>query len=144
MIDARPSIRAFLDANVLFSASNAGSNISRLMKLLLDLGTAVTSDFAIEEVRRNLEIKRPGWVEESSRIAEAMEIVPSVQFPLSVEIVDKDKPILCAAIRSGCDVLVTGDRQHFGHLYDQEVQGVAVVTLLRLAEMLAEASDKDS
>jgi len=131
------ALRVFLDANILFSASNAGSNISQLVMLLHDRATAVTSDFTLEEARRNIEVKRPNWAAEFSRLAEAVEIVPSVQFPLAAKIVDKDKPVLCAAIRSGCDVLVTGDRQHFGHLYDQTVQDVTVVTLLRLAKMLA-------
>jgi len=132
------ALRVFLDANVLFSASNAGSNISRLMMLLCGQATAVTSGFTLEEARRNIEVKRPGWAAEFSRLAEAVEIVPSVQFPLAVKIVDKDKPVLCAAIRSSCDVLVTGDRQHFAPLDDLTVQGVTVVTLLRLAEMLTE------
>lgn len=137
-------MRVFLDANVLFSASNAGSNISRLVKLLLEQGTAVTSDFAIEEARRNIETKRPGWAAEFSTLAQSMEVVRSVQFPLPVTIADKDRPILCTAIRAGCHALVTSDRQHFGHLYDQSVQGATVVTLLRLAEMLTEDLKEDS
>lgn len=45
-------MRVFLAANVLFSASNAGSNIARLVDWLLDKGTAVTSDLAHEDARR--------------------------------------------------------------------------------------------
>lgn len=129
-------MRVFVDANVLFSASKTGSNIFRLVRLLLDQGTAVTSNLAIEEACRNIELKRPGWAAEFSKLVRSMEVAPSVQFPLPVTLVDKDKPILCTAIRAGCDTLVSGDRPHFGHLYDQPVQGVTVVTLLRLAELL--------
>lgn len=42
-------MRVFLDANALFSASNAGSNIARLVDWLLAEATAVTSDLAREE-----------------------------------------------------------------------------------------------
>ena len=144
MIDASNLLvlRVFIDANVLFSASKTGSNISRLLKLLLEQGNAITSDFAVEEARRNIELKRPGWEAEFSTLVQAVEIVPSVQFPLPVTIVGKDQTILCTATRSGCNALVTGDRQHFGHLYDQTIQGVLVVTLLRLAEMLTDATEE--
>lgn len=47
-------MRVFLDANVLFSASNAGSNIARLIAALMTRETVVTSDLAIEEARKNL------------------------------------------------------------------------------------------
>lgn len=46
----------------------------------------------------------------------------------------KDQPILCAAIRARCDLLATGDRKHPGHLYDQTIEGVTVVSLLGLAK----------
>ena len=52
-------MRVFLDANVLFSASNGGSNIARLIALLTERGTGVASDVAVEEARRNLALKRP-------------------------------------------------------------------------------------
>lgn len=41
---------------------------------------------------------------------------------------DKDAPVLAAAIGFRCDLLVTGDRRHFGHLYGQDAGGVKVVT----------------
>jgi predicted nucleic acid-binding protein len=130
-------VRVFLDANVLFSASNAGSNIARLIDVALEKGAAVTSDFALEEARRNVELKRPGWIRDFWRLAGQVEIVPSVRFELSVELAEKDVPILCTAIQSGCETLATGDKRHFGHLFDQTIQGVRVLTLVQLAEVLA-------
>ena len=59
-------MRVFLDANVLFSASNAESNIARLIaRLIAWLGereTVVTSDLAVEEARKNLQLKRTAWL----------------------------------------------------------------------------------
>ena len=54
-------MRVFLDANVLFSTSNGGSNIARLIALLTERETGITSDVAVEEARRNLALKRNMW-----------------------------------------------------------------------------------
>lgn len=130
-------MRVFLDANVLFSASNAESNIARLITWLGERETVVTSDLAVEEARKNLQLKRTAWLSTFEALLRDVETVPSVLFPLPVSIADKDAPLFCAAIRSGCQLFVTGDKRDFGHLYNQQVQGVEVVSLLRLAEILA-------
>jgi predicted nucleic acid-binding protein len=130
-------VRVFLDANVLFSASNADSNIARLVDWLFERGTGVSSDLAIEEARRNLALKRPPWLGEFERIQTSLEIVPSASFALSVALAAKDAPLLCSAIAATCEYFVTGDRRDFGHLYGRSVMGVEVISLLRLAELLA-------
>ena len=132
-------IRVFVDANVLFSASNAGSQIARLIHLLIEKGEAVTSDFAVEEARRNVLIKRPAWTESLEALLARIQVVSSIQFHLPVSLANKDQPILCTAIRSGCQYLATGDRQDFGHLYDHIVEGVMVITLAKLAELIVQA-----
>ena len=129
-------MRVFLDANVIFSASNPGSNIARLLQLLFERGTAVTSDYAWEEARRNVHLKRPDWSGALDLLRPSIELAASVQFPLPVELSDKDLPILCTAIRFDCQFLVTGDKRDFGHLYDQAVHGVTIISLRRLAELL--------
>jgi hypothetical protein len=42
---------------------------------------------------------------------------------------ENDAPILAAAAATGTDLLVTGDRRHFGHLYGDTTGGIRVVTL---------------
>jgi hypothetical protein len=130
-------MRVLLDANVLFSASNKGSNIARLVRLTISRETAVTNDVAIEEARRNLALKRPGWLGSFEAILEGVERVPSVVFELPVALAAKDVPLLCAAIQGRCKLFVTGDRRDFGHLYGQTISSVEVVSLLRLAEIMA-------
>ena len=93
-------MRVFLDANVIFSASNTSSNIARLIEFLFDRGTAVTSDFAIEEARRNIRRKRPDWLVGFNAFLARIEVVPSVEFRLPIQLSAKDRPILCTAIRS--------------------------------------------
>jgi uncharacterized protein len=129
-------MRIFLDANVLFSASNPGSNIERLLRLIIKRATAITSDLALEEARRNIVAKRPQWLESFEKITAELEEVGSISFRLPVDLDEKDAPLLCAAIRSGCDYFVTGDKRDFGHLFGKTVEGVRIVTLLGIAEIL--------
>jgi hypothetical protein len=48
----------------------------------------------------------------------------------------KDRPVLAAAMRLGCDALVTGDRKHFGSAYGLKAGGVAIHSPRSLAETL--------
>jgi uncharacterized protein len=130
-------VRVFLDANVLFSASNAGSNIARLTAWLGQRGTAISSQLAVEEARRNLELKRPTWLAEFDRLRTHVELVPAALFALPVPLDAKDVPLLCAAIAAKCQYFVTGDKRDFGHLNGQAVLGVQVISVLRLAQLLA-------
>ncbi len=131
-------MRVFLDANVVFSAANPGCNIARLIDLVVRDHTAVTSDFALEEARRNVQLKRPDWLDGYTALVPRLELAPSLLFDLPVELEEKDRPILCAAIRAGCNLLVTGDRKHFGHLDEQTVEGVTIVSVFGLAKRIAE------
>lgn len=133
-------MRVFLDANVLFSASNSSSNIARLVDWLIREAAAVTSNLAREEARRNLALKREAWMPAFEKLLGRIEQVPSVRFELSVTLHEGDRPLLCAAIRGGCTHFATGDRRDFGHLFDTAVEGVQVIHLLRLAEILAARS----
>jgi hypothetical protein len=49
---------------------------------------------------------------------------------------DKDRPVLASAMSLRCDVLVTGDRTHFGALYGKTVAGVTVHSPQSLAQAL--------
>jgi len=135
-------VRVFLDANVLFSASNTGSNIARLIQLLIEHGQAVSSDFAIEEARRNISIKRPNWVDGFNALVDQVEAASSTRFELPVQLIEKDQPILCTAIRAECVYLATGDKRDFGHLYNTTIQKVQVVDLTGLARVLVELMEQ--
>ena len=51
---------------------------------------------------------------------------------------DKDAPILAAALVAKVDILVTGDRVHFGHLSSKFTDGVRVLRLSDSVERLFE------
>lgn len=131
-------MRIFLDANVLFSASNPSSNIARLISLIQEQSEIVTSDLALEEARRNIQVKRPQWKKAFVQLSENVTVVPTRIMKLPVDIADKDAPILASATQSQCHYFVTGDKKHFGPLYGQVVEGVEVVTLRRIAEIITD------
>jgi predicted nucleic acid-binding protein len=134
-------MRVFCDANVLFSAANAASRLHELIRLTATRHTLITSTLALLEAQRNIAMKRPDWATPLATLAQSFEIVPSLDAAVPAAIADKDRPILATAIHSGCDLLVTGDRRHFGHLFGQVTGGLTVVSLRDLAERLAWEQD---
>ena len=94
----------------------------------------------MEEARRNIAAKSPDSLDilesvlAGIRIAEAHpgDTVPSLPTALA----EKDRPVLAAAVRLGCEVLVTGDRTHFGELYGKTIGGVEIHSPRSLAEAL--------
>jgi len=121
-------IRAYLDANILFSASYIERH--RFLQFWHMEGvTPVTSPYAVGEVRPHL--KRPGHAARFDSLLQETEFVSDVDLriiPSHIQMVDKDKPILAAAIGASLDYLVTGDINHFGHLYDTVVAHVYVIS----------------
>lgn len=119
--------RVFLDANILFSAAwREKAGLLRLWRLT-DV-TLLTSRYAFEEARRNLETQ-----EQRKRLIQLMVNVDLVtdfaygDLPLDVVLPEKDRPILLAAIRAHATHLLTGDKQHFGPLYGQSISGVLIL-----------------
>jgi uncharacterized protein len=118
--------RVFLDANVLFSAAyRDGAGLVRLWSLPPRV-VLISSPYAIEEARRNLEGDGRARLEV---LLSALEIVGDVAIgtlPIAVELPEKDRPILVAAITAAATHLLTGDRAHFGALYGRRIGGVLV------------------
>lgn len=129
-------MRLFLDANILFSAADVRSATRQLLLLALKKGCAVTSPHAWEEARRNLANKRPHLLPGLDDIKGRIEMTHAWQAHVDVEIEEKDRPILAAAVASACTHLWTSDRMHFGHLYSKTVQGVLIVSSLQLLELI--------
>lgn len=121
--------RIFLDANVLFSAAYKAD--SRL-KQLWDLKDVqlVSSEYAVEEARRNLELARPDNLSHLGSLLAKVTVLPNVPTHLSlkVKLADKDMPILLMAVRARATHLLTGDVTHFGHLLGKRVHGVLILT----------------
>jgi len=141
-------VRLFLDANILFSAAwKHGADAALLFDLAESLDCPLcTSRLALEEARRNITRKRPERGPELEHLAGRVSIgrEPSASHLADANkhgLPDKDIPILAAAIAQRADLLVTGDRRDFGHLYGTHPGGVAVIGLGRALERLLAALD---
>lgn len=124
--------RLFLDANVLFSAAyRASAGVARLwarpdVELL-------SSTYAAEEARRNLDTS-----EQQARLEKLLRdvtLVSEMMLPEelagSIDLPDKDHPILAGALAANATHLITGDRRHFGQYFGRSLQGVVVLSPAR-------------
>jgi len=90
--------------------------------------TPVVSHYVVGEVVRN--VRSPGHGARLSSLLLRTEIVSDADaqvIPSHVRLDFKDQPILAAAIFASVDFLVTGDKNHFDHLYSKRVSGVYVI-----------------
>jgi predicted nucleic acid-binding protein len=118
--------RVFLDANVLLSAAwRSEAALQRLWRL--EGAQLLSSGYAVEEARRNLET--PAQRGRLTRLLRRVRLVEPEHFtlPRGVRLLDKDLPILLAAIDGGATHLLTGDWEHFGPLFRHEVGGVLIL-----------------
>ena len=133
-------MRIFLDANVIFSAAKSDGAMRRLLHELRRRDHELWADaYVLEEARRNLALKSAAAVPALEVIMEHVHLAPmgaAPKRPIPLPLPDKDRPVLDAAIRSGCDILVTGDRTHFGRLYGTAIDGVEILAPAALAEKL--------
>jgi len=120
----------FLDANIIFSAAYK-NGLSRVLLLFGKAGTVrlITSDWVLEEAKRNLQIKF-----EKSLPFFRREILPTlrIQSPdishwvCPVKLHEKARPVLGAAVALKAAYMITGDTRHFRHLFGKTVQGVTI------------------
>ncbi len=119
--------RLFLDANILFSAAyKADSRLRRLWSL--DNVTLCTSRYALEEARTNL-TNEAQW-QRLSDLSQALVFFEEAdrEFPHGINLPDKDRPILMAAIEAHAHYLLTGDSQHFGIYFGKKIAGLVIAT----------------
>jgi predicted nucleic acid-binding protein len=129
----------FLDANILFSAALPGSRIGSFLAVLFDHAKCVTNPYAIEEARRNLELKFPKALPSLEQLLVQCEIVGGVAFTTEkVKLKAKDLPILGGAIDGQATHLLTGDERDFGELFGKTIEGVKIVSPQLLADRLVE------
>ncbi|PNU21407.1 DNA-binding protein [Geothermobacter hydrogeniphilus] len=131
--------RLFLDANVLFTAAHNPDGKAAFLITLANDGywQVVTSDLAIEEVRRNLERKYPRAMAQLEVLLNAVRIVASPAVTDSpINLPEKDRPIFAAARSCRATHLLTGDRKHFGPFFNQP-QICAGIMIQTVSDFLA-------
>lgn len=118
-----PSVRAFLDANVLFSLAWRPDGGLRRLREVPDI-ELITSRYALLEARRNLPDGALPALDEWLR---GVDLVPDVMegaLPTGVVLPEKDRPILLSALAANASHLITGDRAHFGAYFRRRFEGL--------------------
>lgn len=92
---------------------------------------ALTSRFAFDEAQRNVRVKYPGSLKALESLLDTVATTKEPSAALfnwaTEHLPTKDAPILAAAVASRAQVLVTGDRKHFGKLVGQTFKSVVVL-----------------
>jgi hypothetical protein len=96
----------------------------------------VTNAYAVEEARRNLELKSPASLRSFRALVKRCELIPVVVTQLDVELAAKDMPILGGAVAGQATHLLTGDQRDFGAYFGKTIRGVKVVSPKLLADEL--------
>jgi len=119
--------RVFLDANILFSVAYGSPGLDRLWELAKK-GHCVlfASRYVIEEAKRNLNTsdQLKNLKAYLSDVQIVLEVDQSIICP--IELPEKDRPVLMAAISAKADYLITGDMLHFGKYFGRSIMGVKV------------------
>lgn len=128
-------MRLFLDANVIFAACwKPEGGVGKLFILAsLELIQLFTSTYALDEVRKNLQNKKPTAIGDLEAFLRLMTVVsePELSWIERAEATGlalKDTPVLAAALQHELDILVTGDLKHFETLMGKAEIGIRVLT----------------
>jgi predicted nucleic acid-binding protein len=135
-------LRLFLDANVIFSAAYSPEGRSAMVFLFgrRKRCRLVSSRFALEEARRNLEQQRTEALKVFSKNLPWIRVVPeadasAIETVASIGLDPGDVPILAAAIGQAA-ILVTGDRKHFGPWMGKTVYGLRILSLAAALDLI--------
>ncbi|HEY7699754.1 MAG TPA: PIN domain-containing protein [Vicinamibacteria bacterium] len=127
-------MKLFFDANVIFTAAHnpQGKAAFVLERASKGQWEVVSSSFAIEEARRNLEAKFPDALEAFENLLRVVGVVPDVaEKSCPIKLPEKDVPIFLAALGARCTHLITGDRKAFGRFMNEpkRTSGVVIQTV---------------
>jgi predicted nucleic acid-binding protein len=132
MPGSKHDLRVFLDANVLFSAAyREQAGLAVLWKLRRV--QLLTSSYAAQEAANNLDATEQqsrlrDLIEKLEIVSDALGIDATTQDKLAgIDLPDKDRPILAAAVAAKADFLLTGDIHHFGKHFNQMICGVRIL-----------------
>jgi predicted nucleic acid-binding protein len=142
-------IEVFIDASVLFAASDSSKGASRELIRLALRGqiVLVANKFVLDETAKNLANKRPAALPSFQVIHEAVNfkiINPTIDEVLAMQPYTalKDAPHFATAIKAKVYCLVSLDRKHMIDIRNRVEESLGLRILLP-AELLNEIRDKE-
>ena len=131
-------VRVFLDSNVILSGLLSERGAPRILLDLLSLRLPFligsTGRYNLIEIERNLKNKMPSLLSLYKAYLPKLNLKviplprPEDIRDFSGQIAEKDIPVLISAIRSKADLLVTGDKHHFGKMKELDKYPFHVLT----------------
>lgn len=134
-------MRIFLDANILFSAARADGAMRMLLGLLHSRRhMLIASPSVLIETTRNLERKATPIARSALLAIESTLEISSREHgngsaTHTAWLPAKDRHVLATAIALKCDVLITGDKIHFGSGYGERFGNVLILSPRMAGEM---------
>jgi predicted nucleic acid-binding protein len=128
------TLRAFLDANILFTAAYNPMGLARLLFDLQRLRTLVllSSSQAVEEAAVNLAAKKPAALSKLATLKTTLELFDSPSnVPAILELPEDDLRIFASALAGQATHLLTGDKKDFGPYFGkpQKTFGIHIQTV---------------
>lgn len=120
----------------MFSAARSGSLMARFLKHLNKCSTLISNQYAIQEARKNIQIKFPEHLPELDRLTAKLEVIHSTSYLSDISTRDKDRPILEGAVSAQCSYLLTSDKRDFGPFFGKRMNKVKIVSPEQLAKEL--------
>jgi uncharacterized protein len=143
-VSGDPPKLVFCDANVVFAAAISPEGRSSSLFAGAEAGRyrLIGSAHVVEEARRNVAARYPESIGRLEELLTSLDVSPEppaeiVAWAMRQNLPDNDAPVLAAAVHRGCDLLVTGDRTHFGDLFGRTLRGVRVISLREASEALS-------
>lgn len=138
-------MRVFLDANILCSASRGSGGIRSLLEMAENAGHALVADaYVVSEARRNLAAKASAeaLVVLEALLGRILVLPMHAESRVELDWLDaKDRPVLRAAMAGQCDVLLTGDKRHFGQASGRSHDGVLICSAAQLFALLRQRKE---
>jgi len=107
-------LKVFLDTNVLISSFITRGLCADVFRIILAEHELLLSTYILNEVENILaeKISLPsGQIQDILQFLNSFKIITDHNPPLKIDLRDKnDIPVLAAALNSGADILVTGDK----------------------------------
>lgn len=132
-------MRAFLDANVLVSASLGMNPVARQLWGLADNGLVdlIASDLATLQAERTLATKSPSDLPNLRQLVAQLEVTELAPEPDATWALDyEDGVLLATAIACGAMHFITGDK-HFRRLRCRNDLGIRIVTIREFLNLVS-------
>lgn len=131
--------RLFLDANVLFTAAHRAEGKAAYLFLNAKRWRLLACEYAVEEARRNLQLKFPRVQADFEKLLSAIEWTaqPASARPI-LDLPAKDRPIWAAAVGGRATHLLTGDLRDFGRFMNcpERTGGIMIQTVAQYLDSL--------